>query len=119
MSSPAGEWQAVGELARISDPGLADVALGGQLVLLVRLGDEVRAYQGLCPHQYARLSEGTLGGAEDWVGSWLQCPRHLARFALADGRCGTGWALPPLRRFATRIEGGRILLPDPLIALEG
>jgi 3-phenylpropionate/trans-cinnamate dioxygenase ferredoxin subunit len=112
MTDPDTGWQAVARLADLPENGLADVLLGRQLVLLARRGEEVLAFQGLCPHQFARLSEGRL------TGDWLRCPRHFARFGLADGACGPGWTLPALQRFATRLEAGMVLLPDPLVALD-
>lgn len=106
---PAG-WRAVARLSELPE-GLSDVSIGRHLVLLLREGDRVRAYQGLCPHQFARLADGLL------IDGALQCPHHLARFDLEDGRCGAGWVLPPLKRYAARIEDGAVLLPDPLTPL--
>ena len=112
-----GAWQQVATLVAIAPGGLVDVVVGRDLVLLWRAaeGDEVRAFQGLCPHEFARLSEGAV---EEMAGDcWLRCPRHLARFRLADGACGPGWALAPLKRYAVRVEKGQVLLPDPLAPL--
>lgn len=111
MNTKIEGWQPALPLEAIPPGGLADMLLGRELVLLARQGDAVLAFQGLCPHQFARLAEGRLDG------DWLQCPRHMARFSLADGACGHGWALPALRRFATRIDAGMVFLPDPLTAL--
>jgi nitrite reductase/ring-hydroxylating ferredoxin subunit len=59
----------------------------------------------------ARLVNGTL--LDD---GRLQCPHHLANFNLADGQCDPGWVLPPLMRYATKVQDGHILVPDPLVA---
>lgn len=101
----------------IAPGGLADVVVGRDLVLLWRAaeGGEVRAFQGLCPHAFARLSEGVV---EEKAGAcWVRCPHHMARFRIEDGACGPGWALAPLRRYAVRVEGGQVMLPDPLTPL--
>lgn len=107
------DWQQVAELDALPPGGLADVVVGRELVLLVRdEAGEVRAFQGLCPHEFARLAEGAL---EERHGSTVvRCPRHLARFRLSDGACGRGWALPPLRRYAVRVADGAVFVPDPL-----
>jgi 3-phenylpropionate/trans-cinnamate dioxygenase ferredoxin subunit len=105
-------WQVVAELDELPPGGLGEAAVGRQVVLLLRRGQEVLAFQGLCPHQFARLAEGTV------TGDWLQCPRHQARFNLTDGRCGPGWTLPPLKRYAVKLDKGKVLLPDPLLALD-
>ncbi len=89
-----------------------DIVIGRAVVLLIADTDQIRAVQGLCPHQRARLSEGVLAGGV------LQCPHHLARFNLDDGACTGGWQLPSLRRYAVRVDGDQVLLRDPLVALD-
>lgn len=109
-------WQSVAALDDIAPQGLSDVVVGRELVMLWRGADgTVRAFQGLCPHEFARLAEGTV--ESDETACWVKCPRHLARFRLGDGVCGPGWVLPPLRRYAVRIAGGKVMLPDPLAPL--
>lgn len=108
--SSAEDWQRVAELDDLAPGAMLDVAIGRHLVLLVRDAEgTVRGYQGLCPHEFARLAEGVVE-AEGWV----RCPRHLARFRVEDGSCGKGWTLPPLRRYAVRIADGGIWLADPV-----
>ena len=105
-------WQAVARLEALVPDKPQEAVVGNRLVLLLRQGDIVTAYQGLCPHQAARLAFGRVADG------WLHCPHHQARFNLADGACGPGWQMPALKRFATRIEEGVILLPDPLTPLD-
>ena len=105
-------WTVVASVDDVAQTILHEVHVGRQIVLLVKVGDEIRAYQGLCPHQLARLSEGML------VDDTIQCPRHLARFSIDDGRCKGGWQLEPLRRFGVRIDNGEILLSLPLKKLD-
>ena len=107
-SGTSHDWCVAAALSDIPENGLHDVAIGRTMVLLVRRNDRVMAFQGLCPHQFARLADGLLL-ADD-----LQCPRHLARFRLSDGICTNGWQLPPLERYPVRVKEGAILLPDPL-----
>ena len=113
MTAPG--WQKVATLAAFGSRNLADVVVGRELVVLVRRSTGVEAYQGLCPHEYARLSEGRL--ETDDEGDWLTCSRHLARFRLGDGVCPRGWRLPPLRRYAVRVEDDAVWLADPLAPL--
>lgn len=109
-------WQKVADLDALAPGALSDVVVGQELVLLVRdAAGTVRAFQGLCPHEYARLAEGALEEGEG--GAMIRCSRHLARFDLADGVCRRGWVLPPLRRYAVEVADGAVLLPDPLVAL--
>lgn len=110
-------WQKVADLQTLPVGSLTDVVIGRDLVLLVREDETtVRAFQGLCPHEFGRLSEGIL---EEKAGTpFIRCPRHLARFNREDGTCGPGWSLPALRRYAVRLEDGGIYLPDPLARLD-
>jgi len=110
MQVPAG-WQVAARLEALEDGVAKDVLIARQLVLLLREGGEVLALQGSCPHQVARLAQGQI------VKGWIECPHHRARFRLSDGVCGSGWKLPPLKRYATKLHEGMVLLPDPLVPL--
>lgn len=101
-------WQVALAIDAMPPSGVAEAVFGRQIVVIVDHGGIVRAYQGLCPHQMARLD---LGSVED---GWLKCPQHMARFRLTDGVCGPGWVLPPLRMYPTMLHAGQILVPDPL-----
>lgn len=105
-------WREAARLDAFDARGFCEVAVGRELVLLIRRGEEVVAVQGLCPHAFARLSGGRVDD-----GGELHCPRHMARFRLTDGACVAGWVLPALRRYPVRVEDGRILLPEPLAPL--
>jgi toluene monooxygenase system ferredoxin subunit len=61
---------------------MLEVEIGGQVVLLVwPEGGEVRAYQGICPHQDIPLSEGKFDGRV------VTCRAHLWTF---DANTGEG-----------------------------
>mgnify|MGYP001796459487 CR=1 FL=1 len=107
MTEPS-NWRTVANCSDFPLSGLMDVLVGRRVILLVQANDTVLALQGLCPHQQARLAEGVL---QDGA---LQCPHHLAAFNINDGRCTGGWQLPPLKRYAVKVDGDEILLPDPL-----
>jgi 3-phenylpropionate/trans-cinnamate dioxygenase ferredoxin subunit len=105
-------WRKIAALDNLAD-GLHEVMVGSDVVVIVRLGEKIAAVQGLCPHAFARLSEGSVDDA--WR---LHCPRHKACFGIDDGLCGPGWVLPPLRRYKVRVEDGDVLLSDPLRAID-
>ena len=110
MQVPAG-WQVAARLEALEDGVAKDVLIARQLILLLREGGEVLALQGSCPHQFARLAQGQI------VKGWIECEHHRARFRLIEGGCGSGWKLPALKRYATKLHEGMVLLPDPLVPL--
>jgi cytochrome b6-f complex iron-sulfur subunit len=87
---------------------LADIPDGGGLVvdgpdgkaLLVRTGNEVRAYNAACTHQ------GTIvNPPEDGVST---CPNHGSQFQMSDGAAVKGPATRPLDELSVTVEGGQV-----------
>ena len=78
--------------------------LGEVEVLLIRDGDNVRAYQAKCPHAGAPLEQGAI------CGDRLVCPWHKAAFHIADGKMCEPLALADLKQYPLRIEEGRVLV---------
>lgn len=87
-------WHPVGRIESFGvDP--TRVELVGEAYVVVRLNGEVRAFLDVCPHRFARLSDGRV------VDDTLQCPYHGWQFS-AEGRCvhvpAMGDATPPSAR---------------------
>lgn len=90
-----------------------DAALGDgeENLILLRQGDQVRAWFNICPHAGRRL---------DWApGKFLisrgllVCAVHGASFRTEDGECiGGPCRGESLRAVALRIEDGDVLLAD-------
>lgn len=95
------EWVDAVDAAAVGDTALG-VRVAGSAVILLRVGDEIRAYAGLCPHDKTLLD-----GAHVEAGR-LVCPRHRAAFDLATGAVGAGWSLPPLARYPSKVVDGRV-----------
>jgi 3-phenylpropionate/trans-cinnamate dioxygenase ferredoxin subunit len=88
---------------------------GTDAVLVVNLGGELHAYQGICSHEYFELDKGFLnvaggGGAR---GATLTCALHLSRFDLADGEPLDPPAEEPLAIYPVVVEDGRVLIEVP------
>lgn len=75
---------------------------GGRRFACVRDGDTVHALDDRCPHQGYPLSQGEVKNGV------LTCAWHNWKFALATGACTFGGE--PVRRYATRVEDGRVHL---------
>jgi len=80
--------------------------------------DEIRAYQGICTHEYFELDKGFLtGGGSSGAGGrpagTLTCALHLSRFDLATGEALDPPAELPLAQYPVAIEDGRVLIEVP------
>ena len=91
---------------------------GADQVIVVHAGGEIRAYQGICTHEYFELDKGflTAGGSIGSNGQpagTLTCALHLSRFDLFDGEALDPPAEVPLASYPVIIEDGRILIEIP------
>jgi len=101
---------------RIDLVALADVPAGTMVmawadatdpVLLIHVEGEIRAFQGICSHEYFELDRGFLTAGS------LTCPLHLSRFDLASGVALDPPAELPLVRYPVVIEDGRVRIEVP------
>jgi len=88
---------------------------GTDQVIVVHTGGEIRAFQGICTHEYFELDKGFLtgGGGTGSNGrpaGTLTCARHLSRFDLADGEALDPPAEMPLASYPVIIEDGRVFI---------
>ncbi|WP_437601195.1 Rieske (2Fe-2S) protein [Sorangium sp. So ce590] len=97
------DWIDLGPLSEFpaDEPVLRKDGAGRRFACVLR-GGEVHALDDRCPHQGYPLSEGALRGGV------LTCAWHNWKFDLASGACAFGGE--PVRRYATRIDGDRVLL---------
>jgi len=91
---------------------------GTDQVIVVHTGGEIRAFQGICTHEYFELDQGFLTGggspgANGQVAGTLTCALHLSRFDLADGEALDPPAELPLAMYAVVVEDGRIYIEVP------
>lgn len=82
------------------------VEIGETKIVLLRHGDEVRAFQGQCPHAGAPLADGAVCNGH------LICPWHKAEFAIDDGRLCEPPALDALLRYPVQIVEDQIHVDD-------
>ena len=82
------------------------VEVGEKKMVLVRHGDEVRAYQAECPHAGAPLADGAV------CNGYLICPWHKAAFAISDGHLCEPPALDALTRYPVQIIEDQIHVDD-------
>ena len=82
--------------------------LGGERIVVFRVGDEFRAVQRQCPHQNTDFSRGLIVGS----GTMIRCGLHAYTFKLADGNgvnCpGYQIAVYDVMRDGSRLLGRRV-----------
>jgi nitrite reductase/ring-hydroxylating ferredoxin subunit len=100
----ADEFTRVARLSDLPETGLLGVEVAGEQIVLARTENGVRAFQGICTHQYAVLAEGEI---EDGV---LWCPYHGAGFDVDTGVPTCLPATEPLRRYEVRVDGEDIFV---------
>ena len=84
--------------------GMTAVDVAGTPVLLVRDGDQVRAFEGKCPHAKAPLEEGALCRGR------IICPWHMGSFDAETGALLEPVAMRGLQRYAVELSGDEILV---------
>ncbi|SQF98155.1 FAD-dependent pyridine nucleotide-disulfide oxidoreductase [Paucimonas lemoignei] len=97
---------AVARFADLPTDRATQVTIGDKTIALVRFDDQVRAYQGKCPHAGAPLAEGAICNGQ------LICPWHKAAFAIVDGSLREPPALDSLQRYPAQIVDGQVLVDD-------
>jgi len=98
----SGEYVAALPLRELAPGSMCAVGIGGRDVLLCHIKEGVTAFDNVCSHAQARMSEGRLRGTR------LICPLHGASFDARDGRVLAPPATASLCRHAVRITDGVI-----------
>jgi 3-phenylpropionate/trans-cinnamate dioxygenase ferredoxin subunit len=80
---------------------------GTDQVLVVNAEGAIRAFQGVCSHEYFELDKGFLTAGS------ITCALHLSRFDLATGDALDPPAELPLMMYEVIVEDGRILIEIP------
>ena len=99
-------FRPVARLDDLGDGDMKQVSVGGELVGVYRVGDDVYALGDVCSHQEAYLTEGEFE-PEDLE---VECPLHGSRFNVATGAVRILPATKPVPSYETKVEGGEILV---------
>lgn len=83
-----------------------EVQIGQTKIVLLRVGDQLRAFQGECPHAGAPLAEGALCHGR------LICPWHKAAYRIEDGALCEPPSLDSLKRYPLEMREGEVWVDD-------
>jgi nitrite reductase/ring-hydroxylating ferredoxin subunit len=95
------KWAAL-DVAEVPERQPTKAKAGAQTLVLVRVGEQIRALHDTCAHAGCSLSDGTV------VGDTIQCPCHGSRFKLADGRVVVGPATYDQPSYEVRRADGKL-----------
>ena len=96
----------VGALADLLPGTAQQVEVGGHLIALVRIGDDVYAIGDTCSHANVSLSEGEVN-VEDRE---IECWKHGSTFSLETGEPQTLPATQAVPVYEARVEDGEIVV---------
>ena len=94
----------VGPLDGFQDGKAHRVEVGGHVIALVRLGDDVYALGDRCSHQDISLSEGDVLADE----CALECWKHGSAFSLETGEPTSLPATRPVPVYVARVVDGEV-----------
>lgn len=96
-----GRWRDAGQVSAIPEGGVRALEVGGERLLLARLGGSVTCFENACAHMGLALDDGRVEQGR------LECPHHGFKYDLSSGECLTAPSVQ-LRPRSVRIVGDRI-----------
>ena len=99
-------FETVAKLDELPEGNMKQVVVGGDLVGLYRVGEDVYAISDVCTHEEAYLTEGDFE-PEDLE---VECPLHGSRFNVATGEVRILPATRPVSIYDVKIEGDLVLV---------
>lgn len=104
----AEQWVRVAATADVAEGAVIAVKLGDREVAVYHLpGDEFRATDNVCSHEYAQLHEGWLENGE------IECPLHAGKFDVRTGKATAAPCDVALQVFEVKVDGADLLLKMP------
>jgi len=78
--------------------------MGGQDVVIARVGEDYFAFDAICTHAFGMLDQGELHGYE------VECPIHDGRFDMRTGKPTKFPAIRPITAYKVQVAGSDILI---------
>lgn len=97
-------WVALCRAADVPDDDALEVVHEGHVYCAYRIAGRHYVTDGICTHAVARLAEGFV------MDDIIECPMHNGRFHIPTGRVEGPPACDPLRTYATRVDGGTLMI---------
>lgn len=109
MSEPTVKWVKATTLDDLWEGDFVDAEVEGEELILFHMpGGELRAFQGMCPHQEVLLADGDV----DFETGIVTCSAHEWQFNMSDGK-GVNPSGCRLFRYEVKLEGDDVLVGVP------
>lgn len=109
MSADGLNWVKATTLDDLWEGDFVDVEVEGEIVVIFhRAGGELRAFQGMCPHQEILLADGQI----DFDKGTILCTAHEWQFSMEDGR-GINPRGCRLFQYEVKVDGDDVLVGVP------
>lgn len=109
MSSDGLKWVKAATLDDVWEGDFIDAEIDGEEVIIVHMaGGEIRAFQGMCPHQEILLANGKI----DFETGIITCSAHEWQFSMRDGK-GLNPTGCRLFQYEVKLEGDDVLIGVP------
>lgn len=96
------EWIAACAESELKDGEPVAFRAHDRELAVCRVDDQIFAFDNICTHQYALLSDGYV---EDGC---IECPLHQGRFDLRTGQAQGDPVTVPIKVFKTRRDNGQV-----------
>jgi naphthalene 1,2-dioxygenase system ferredoxin subunit len=101
------KWVAVCPRRNVTPAEMVAEEVDDREIVLVDVGGEVFAFDGICTHALGYLDQGELDGYE------VLCPLHEGRFDVRTGAVVAGEPDEPIEVYPTKVEADTIYLLVP------
>ncbi len=95
-------WQPVPGAEELPEDEILAVKVGGLQIGVCRIDETYYAFDNVCTHAYALLSDGWLEGRI------VECPLHGGRFDVTTGEALGAPVICPLKTYPTRLVDGLV-----------
>jgi nitrite reductase/ring-hydroxylating ferredoxin subunit len=96
------EFHKIAGAGEVSPGEIRQYTVEGRYVALCNVDGEYHAFEDVCTHQFAHLSEGEFTGPE------VKCPLHGARFDVRSGQAKSLPAIKPVPKHEVKVEDGYV-----------
>ncbi len=96
------EFHKIATSGEVAPGEVKQYTVEGRPVALCNVDGEFHAFEDICTHQFAHLTEGEFEGQE------IKCPLHGAKFDVKSGNAKSLPAVKPVPKHEVKVEGGNV-----------